>query len=210
MMLCHLHILYTIKKWLGDYEHPTVKVVEVAVDYMKALPQHKPGGGKKANRNLIQVRLYFSHDLSWIPAKCTLDMILLWHSLWYGRTQLYTNFNQVKKTTSNTNNVLVFLKVILKNFKFRMLCENWNYMNDLSCNKTSCKINIYHEAVASNLESGLNWQYEMGLVSPIWLQYIDAAWSFFCNSCLLAVRVASGRSCSLRASSKRCFARGNE
>lgn len=103
-------IIYNqIKKWLGDYEHQTVKGVEVAVNYMKAQPLHKPGGDKKANRNLIQVRLYFSHDLSWIPAKCTWDMILLWHALWYGRTQLYTNFNQVKKTISTTNNVLVFL-----------------------------------------------------------------------------------------------------
>jgi hypothetical protein len=51
--------------------------VEVAVDYMKALPQQQPGEGKKAKRNLIQVRTYFSHDLSWTPAKCTVDMILL-------------------------------------------------------------------------------------------------------------------------------------
>jgi hypothetical protein len=54
-----------------------VKVVEVAANYMKALPQHKSGGGKKANRTLIQVRLYFSQDLSWMPEKCTVDMILL-------------------------------------------------------------------------------------------------------------------------------------
>lgn len=34
---------------------------------------------------------------------------------------------------------------------------------------------IYHEAVATNCEFGLNWQYDIGRVSPIWLLCIESA-----------------------------------
>lgn len=67
-----------------------------------------------------------------------------------------------------------------------------------------------HEAVARIFEFGLNWQNDIGLVSPICEQYIDKACSFFKSSCLRAVRVAPGNSKSCLAFSNLIFALAKE
>lgn len=62
---------------------------------------------------------------------------------------------------------------------------------------------MYHDDVAINCESGLNRQYDIGLVSPIWLQYIERDVVYLCKSCKRAVRVDSGMLASSRSFSNR-------
>lgn len=68
----------------------------------------------------------------------------------------------------------------------------------------------YHDPVANSWEFGLKLQYDIGLVSPIWLLWIDNICNLFWISCVLAVLDAVGKSTIRRASSSLAFALGKE